>query len=51
MVNFRLTLVVVVEIFLHGTVKATVKCTAVSAKHMSLQQFLELADCCVGLTQ
>ena len=43
--------VVVVEIFVHGAVKATVTCAAVSAKQMSLQQFLELADCRVGLTQ
>ena len=35
-------IVVVVEIFAHG---------AVSAKQMSLQQLLELADCRVGLTQ
>jgi len=43
--------VVVVELFIHGAVKATVTNAAVSAKQVSLQQFLELADCRVGLTQ
>ena len=43
--------VVVVEIFIHNAVKAIVTNAPQSQLNMSLQQFLELADCRVGLTQ